>query len=56
MLQNQVARDLQKEIAEEEYPSRPAVNRITETKLLLHLQRRKANVDPVHVGDDVEQK
>ena len=53
LLQHQVARHLEQEVADEEDAGAQAVDRVAEGQRLLHLQLRVADVDAVEVGDDV---
>src|SRR4029077_13810012 len=55
-LEHQVARHLEEEIAREKYSRSEAIDGIRESELLLHLQRRKPEVDAVQVRRDIKEK
>src|SRR5262249_36202987 len=54
--EDQVARHLEGEVAEEEDPRAEAVDGLAEAEVLLHLERGEADVHAVEEGDDVEQQ
>jgi len=53
LMQNDVARNLEGEVAEEKYAGPDAVDAVTELEVAHHLQFGEADVDAVDVGDDV---
>ena len=52
-VQDQVARDLEQAVAEEEQPAAEAVGRVAQVQVALQLGRRESDVHAVDVGDDV---
>jgi hypothetical protein len=53
LMQNDVARNLEGEVAEEKYAGPDAVDAVTELEVAYHLQLGEADVDAVDVSDDV---
>jgi len=56
LLQDQIARYLEEEIAGKENARRQSVNPVAEVELLAHLELGEANVNSVQIGDDVQEK
>src|SRR5437667_12399616 len=56
LVQEQVAGNFKKEIAQKEDPGDQTELLAGDRQLLVHRQRRKPNVDPVEKADDVQQK
>lgn len=52
-VEDDVAGDLEQEIADEEYPRAQPVHRLAELEFLQHLQLGEAHVDAVQVGHDI---
>src|SRR5437899_2132929 len=55
-LQRQIARDLKKEVPRKKHSCAKPIDGVGERQLLPHLQRRKPDINPVQIGNDVEQK
>ncbi len=49
-----IAWQLEEEVSGEEDPGADAVDAVAQVELLLHLERRKADVDAVEIIDDIE--
>jgi hypothetical protein len=52
-LHDEIARNLEEDVADEEHAGAEPVDHVAETEIGLHLQRRIADVDPVEIVDDV---
>ena len=52
-LEDQVTRDLEQEIAEEENPGTPAVDVGAEAEILVHGERSEGDVATVDIGDAI---
>jgi hypothetical protein len=55
-LQDQVARKLERHVAEEEHPRAEAVYRVAEAEVGFHLQCREGDVEAVQVVHDVAEE
>ncbi len=55
-IHDQVARDLEQAVAEEEEPAAKPVRRVAQAQVALQLGRREPDVHPVDVGDDVAEE
>src|SRR5207244_4204375 len=53
---DEIARDLEEEVADEEDAGAEPVDGVAEPESLAHLERREADVDAVEVGDHIEQE
>ena len=54
LLHDQVARYLEDEVPDEEDPRPETINRVAKAQILVHLQGRKPDVDPVQKRHDVQ--
>ena len=52
-MQNDVARDFEEEVSDEENAGAQAVDRLAEPQIAQHLQFREADVHPIEKGRDV---
>ena len=52
-MEDEIARDFEREVADEEHPCSEAVDGFAEPEVAEHLQPREADVDAVKVGGDV---
>ncbi len=53
MVQDDVARDFEEEVSDEENAGAQAVDRLAEPQIAQHLQFREADVHPIEIGRDV---
>jgi hypothetical protein len=56
LLQNHVARNVEKEIADEEHAGSQAVDRLAHAQILLHLKLGEGDIDPVDIGHNVAEE
>ncbi len=56
LMQHQIARDLKQKIAEKENTNQQSKLLAGDGQLLVHRQRGKPNIDPVEIGDDIQEK
>ncbi len=55
-VKNEITRHLEQDVPDEEDTCPKPVHRVAETKVLIHLKRREADVDAVQVGDDIKEE